>query len=446
MVKWCASFSFAAAVAAALRPCARAVSLPRLKRGAAAEPGEVGAFDQTTRSALTPTCSWHHPEGRYHTLIYGQVVGPEGHIYVTCADGLRKFSSQCEEVWHVATLPAELPSVAALADGVVVAAATNGTFFAVDAGTGAVRWSQRVCSKVGQDNGVVGVRDGVVVAASNHNGFANLDVVGLNASTGAHLWTYTPDNPVWNFMPSYLADTVLFQDFTGRGYRIELFNGALRWKAGGLAYTWTDGSATLGPNGLLYTVNNNVSPFHRKTADDDGTLTARRAEDGAFVWRVTTPQPPNNAPAVGLLAPGENLSVVQPMGQQIMQDAQTSVTVYDAATGEERWRFMGPRQLGRFQAGDAEGAQQRMAAGLRSMCLPNPWSAPTIAEDGTVYVGNEEGQFFALAQERAQDGLRATAEVYDTGACFAGSSRPSVTKDLVVTTSCDGLFVFPRPA
>lgn len=34
--------------------------------------------------------------------------------------------------------------------------------------------------------------------------------------------------------------------------------------------------------------------------------------------------------------------------------------------------------------------------GPRVMCLPNGWSAPTITADGTVFLGNEEGPFFAL--------------------------------------------------
>jgi len=35
----------------------------------------------------------------------------------------------------------------------------------------------------------------------------------------------------------------------------------------------------------------------------------------------------------------------------------------------------------------------------RTVCLPNGWSAPTIAADGTVFVGSEEGPMFALRDE-----------------------------------------------
>ena len=34
--------------------------------------------------------------------------------------------------------------------------------------------------------------------------------------------------------------------------------------------------------------------------------------------------------------------------------------------------------------------------GPRVACVPNGWSAPTITADGTVFLGNEEGPFFAL--------------------------------------------------
>ena len=33
---------------------------------------------------------------------------------------------------------------------------------------------------------------------------------------------------------------------------------------------------------------------------------------------------------------------------------------------------------------------RRTLSGLRGLCLPNGWSAPSISADGTVYVGNEE--------------------------------------------------------
>ena len=176
-----------------------------------------------------------------------------------------------------------------------------------------------------------------------------------------------------------------------------LATGELLWKAGGLNGTWTDGSAAIGPNGLVYAVNNNHPvPIANLDQYSPGTLSAYNLTDGQLVWRITTPKPPNNAPAVGSVKNLPGLSVVMPLCQQVHMGAHCDVEVYNAETGGLRWVFHGPVQTGLLQAGDFDGMLQRSAHGVRAMCLPNGWSAPTIDSDGTVFVGNEEGNFYAL--------------------------------------------------
>lgn len=180
------------------------------------------------------------------------------------------------------------------------------------------------------------------------------------------------------------------------------------------------------------------------TESKPGTLSAYNISDGQLVWAVTTPRPPNNAPAVGHVMNLPGVSVVMPLCQQVLPGATCDVHVYDAETGGLQWVFHGPSQKGLLQAGDAEGILGRISRGVRSMCLPNGWSAPTIDSQGTVFVGNEEGNFYALRDLDGDGVTFGDGEVayYDTKASFSGSSSPAIAPGILAVASCDTLFVF----
>merc|ERR1719436_328137 len=158
--------------------------------------------------------------------------------------------------------------------------------------------------------------------------------------------------------------------------------------------SWTDGTAILGPNNVVYTVGNEGTGAR----DEPGHVEARRLEDGGLLWKATVPQPPNNIPAVGKVSGLAGLSLVQPIGQQCQPGNPTAVYVLDAETGKLRWIFKGPMQSAILQAGDSNPLAiiQRSLAGVRPITAPNPWSAPTIDGAGTVFIGNQEGFFYAL--------------------------------------------------
>merc|ERR1739848_500854 len=85
-------------------------------------------------------------------------------------------------------------------------------------------------------------------------------------------------------------------------------------------------------------------------ANAPGSLVAHRLSDGSVLWNKTVPRPPNNLAAIGRLFGREGLSVVQPVGQQVLQGAQTDLLALDAETGEVQWLFEGPKQSGVLQA------------------------------------------------------------------------------------------------
>ena len=195
----------------------------------------------------------------------------------------------------------------------------------------------------------------------------------------------------------------------------------------------------------VYAVNNNDPPKQKmpQAEHSPGTLSAYDL-NGTLKWKITTPRPPNNAPAIGKVQGWSGLSVILPICQQVMQGATCEVHAYDANTGGLRWVFHGPKQTGLFQAGDFEGMVERTVSGVRPVCLPNGWSAPSISSDGTVFVGNENGPLFALRDADGDGRVAGDNEVssFDTKAAFSGSASPAIGNNRLAVASCDTLFVF----
>ncbi|CAE7730277.1 bamB [Symbiodinium pilosum] len=346
--------------------------------------------------------TWSHPMGRFATLTYGTAIDHQRNIYLSGADGVRKFDESGKQLWEYESLPAEMMDAPSLHDGKVIGSDTKGNVVALDMETGKVVWKSKVAKEIGQDNGFTMAKGGVALAACDWRnpgpkGEANHRIQALNASTGNLMWSYEPDNPVWNFLPLFVDDgDFVFQDLTGKAYRVDLHTGNVLWKNGGLDGTWTDGGAAVG-NGMVFTVHNNEkAPLDGLTEFNPGTLSAFNLKTGDLVWKVVTPRPPNNAPAVGKVRNLDGLSVVMPVCQQVVPGSNCDVHVYSADNGNLQWVFHGPQQTGLLQAGDMEGLAFRTARGVRGMCLPNGWSAPSIDAEGTVFVGNEEGNLYAL--------------------------------------------------
>jgi len=392
--------------------------------------------------------TWQHPGGKYHTIAYGTAIDDKEHIYLTTDTSLWKLTPDGNTVWSYYPEPgrrANFFSAGSLLDGRMYASTLDGRVMAVSMDTGKLLWSTKVCEYLSEDNGFVSASEGVVIATSDNGQRGNDLVRGFKVDNGELLWTFKPDTATWNFLASFPGDgTFIFQDYTGKAYRNRLSDGQNIWKSGGSPGTWTDGTAALGPNGIVYA----MSAFMENQPGMNppvGYLRAHRLSDGKMLWEQGTPAPPNNIPAIGRLAGKKGLSVVQPIGWPGDGFKSTVVRAYDAETGELQWNFEGPVMYSQYQPGMVEGVEERKSAGSNAGYITNAWSAPAIDADGTVYVGNQVGSFHALRDLNGDGDVTGDAEVasmYPMGAPYVGCSGPSFSPHLMAIATCDTLFVF----
>ena len=129
-------------------------------------------------------------------------------VYLSAADGLRKFDVDGQLLWEHHTLPAILMNAPAIYQGSIFASDTLGGVRALSMSTGKLLWYSNLSMPIGEDNGFTMVHEGVVFTAADWRdpspmGPANHMVKALNASDGQILWSYEPDAPVWNFLPLF---------------------------------------------------------------------------------------------------------------------------------------------------------------------------------------------------------------------------------------------------
>mmetsp|Transcript_7531 Transcript_7531/g.9724 ORF Transcript_7531/g.9724 Transcript_7531/m.9724 type:complete len:86 (-) Transcript_7531:83-340(-) len=82
-------------------------------------------------------------------------------------------------------------------------------------------------------------------------------------------------------------------------------------------------------------------------------------------------------------------------------------------------------------------------AGIRPISCPTPWSAPRIGSDGTIYVGNQNGDFYAIRDANGDGRIDNEKEVsvYKTKGVFThiGSAH---APGMLVAVNFDSVFVF----
>mmetsp|Transcript_115759 Transcript_115759/g.160619 ORF Transcript_115759/g.160619 Transcript_115759/m.160619 type:complete len:497 (-) Transcript_115759:115-1605(-) len=446
-------------------------------------PGRYGVTNLTFTKDLAAKLKWRwlHPKGRYGTtLLGGTLIDDEANIYISAMDGIRKFQgADGKELWHYYPQPSDrlaISQVPSLMDGRVYGCSNMPSLvFAVDMKTGKEVWSTKVAHDSGGDTAYVEANDGRVFLAQEHAGFngaGNKRVFALNATTGDKLWEYVPEVGVWNFMPMFVGDgSFIFMDWAGGVYRLAEKDGKEIWHTRPPApyqASFTDGGVILGPDGNAYTCANLEHGEH----GTKGALRAYRLQDGGMLWDTELHLPctswaaisPDNKWGIVPIAPFVNVPMAFHWGESphwlstlvhiaslalgkyaryLFRNPKTHETrqeyfAFDVATGKQIWTHKLPSWFRLAAMGDEEGLGQRIENNDRLFCLPAPLTTPTIAGDGTVYVGEVSGRLYGV--KHLGDG-KVEEHYFDTGGAFLHGGAALAPGMLAITT-CDSLHVF----
>ncbi|MCX7598959.1 MAG: PQQ-binding-like beta-propeller repeat protein [Armatimonadetes bacterium] len=266
-----------------------------------------------------------------------------------------------------------------VASGTVWVGTNHGTFAAVDAGTGAVRWrvslDGAVCSAaaLAQDRLVIGTARRFLYC------------LGLDGKT---LWRVR----AWDAVvasPLVLGDTCYWGSMDGVFHATRLADGAKIWEvqlAGGI-------SAAAASDGQRIFV-----------GDEAGTVWALLPTDGKTLWKVETSCHVMAAPVVAdgkLLVP-----LVSPT--RLVPPEIPYLMVLNADTGEQLWHVRGPRSI---------------------------FASPILAPIGVAYVSVEGYLSDTLLRAQAADGTR---EVYRQQVGSVVDSSPAWAEDTAYFGAQDG--------
>ena len=444
---------------------------------------------------------WFGPTGtRYEDAFMAAVIDDKKNIYVNGNNHVYKLNEDGVLQWTYRMPSMTSGDAVIIYDGKVNGATVDGQMFSIDMESGTEKWVKQVTDSVGMQHCQLAAHKGVVVTkggrSCGRNGCAQGKVFGLNSTDGAHLWTYEPGETLWDVFPQFPDDeSVVVMDQSGAISRVRLQSGELIWKAGGLPGTWTDGSQFVASNDLTYSVaiDDHRCPPHvkDKVMECPGYVTAHKTSDGSKVFQVAVPKPPNCSPVVGPLGESGKLTLIMPIGQQTgsceppagwiynllgswgmpefvkgtgfltlhklsnwlgkdyhwllfgKRERTHDLYAFDAGTGQPLWVWTGPKDTYSMSPGDSDGFIPRSQAGIRNVACPTPWSQPRIGPDGTIYIGNENGYFYAIRDANHDDRIDDATEVsvYDLKATH-GHQGSAHAPGMMVSTTFDGVHVW----
>jgi len=406
-----------------------------------------------------PTWSFHeevpeeafaaHPEfAQFRSTLRGLVraaplIDGQRNIYLaTVTSGhVHKFSPDGTKLWtHSAR--AQIPEVPAIMDGRLFAATDRGEVFALHMETGEKLWNTSVAPSIAGDTWSMTAGEGIVISAAGNadaSGGVNTRLVALHALNGSTAWHFDAHGEVlYNILVSIKDGSCVFSTASGKVYRLDLHTGRVQWETPSPGWGFTTGGSIIGPDGVVYTTWNSGIGEGMVGAYDFGT--------GRRLWATKVGLDANNAPAVGRLGKGPELSVVIGVGKNpdppnsLMgirsghgPEKRAQVVALDATTGKLRWKHSLPSWHGAALDDDRR----------PDICLPDAFSNPAIGGDGTVYVGFQSGHLYSV-RDSDGDGHISRAEVstFQTGAAFQGS--PGIAPGMLAATPCNGLLVWTQ--
>lgn len=269
-----------------------------------------------------------------------------------------------------------------VADGTVYVGSGDGHIYAVDALTGAQRWSYKTGDVVHSSPAVSG---GVVYAGSWDSYF-----YALNAATGQLKWKFkTGDDPKTHLMtgiPGSAAvanGTVYFGCRDANFYALDASTGTLKWKVANDG-SWVIASPAVADGVVYYT----TSDSHRFQALD--------ANSGNILYWLPTAIYSFSSPAIA----GSHAYFGTFDGQ--LHDVDLKKRAYAGAFATPGFIANGPRYLAPDGGLKSDGVWtgdtlDDMIVDIRSkiFSMGSILSSPAV-QDGTVYFGSVDGKLYAL--------------------------------------------------
>ncbi|CAK0807470.1 unnamed protein product, partial [Prorocentrum cordatum] len=371
----------------------------------------------------------------------------------------------------------------------LVGSTTSGYVFAIALDSGEELWATWASNDIAGVKGSVAGKDGIIVVATDRCTDrycyryrnqtmpltpGNSVVRGLNAADGSAVWEFRPMSPVWNMVPLWgPAGSVLFQDWEGRAYSLDLQTGDKRFQVGGDYGTHTNAAAvydsghnvmvTLGmthysenhyhmENALGVPVGKYCNPYPAPGIlvncwtwpGGRGFIRGYNASSGRALWETNTPEPPASAAAGMLNSPGMHTRLVVTIGMNCKFNSPSQIWALDPNSGHIRWQRDGPTLWTMQCAGDKEGADIRRAMGGRAECKPNSWSAPLIDSSGDVYVGSQVGTLMKFGTPTGSVASPSNVHLMSTlttGVAFQDTAI-ALAPGVMAVSTCTSLIVF----
>jgi outer membrane protein assembly factor BamB len=279
------------------------------------------------------------------------------------------------ELWRFApgAVAMDTPVVSA---NVVYAAFGDGTVRAVDAVTGAQRWSRQI-------NGTFLYSPPTVLGNTLYIGSTDGNLYAINTANGAVQWTFTTGNGIYSG-PRVVNNTVYFGSYDTKLYALNAATGALKW-------SYATGNAIFA---TPVTAGNSVY-----ISSLDGKIYSLNATTGAFNWSYAT-----SGAAVASVVVGDGLVYAA--------SEDKTVVALSPTTGAQQWTYTmtnavdGTPSLdeGVLFVGDISGTVAALDAGDGTVRWTRNLSAtsgvlpdPIATANDVVYVGSPN-HTFALAE------------------------------------------------
>ncbi len=378
----------------------------------------ANALDGAQWDAATGVLSWTAPEVRKaQTNVFTITVSDNGTpslsdtaqftVVVTPAPTIMPaplVQREGDTKWVFSTGGAINSAPAIGPGGWVIFGSTDKKVYAVDGRTGEKQWEFATGGAVDGDP-AIGL-DGTVYIGSADGYFYALD-----GYTGAKKWALNCLNTNLQYSvatPAIGPDgTVYVGGATGVLYALDGANGAIKWSTPTNSNIYRS-TPIVGPNGMVYIVT--AKPYTLANWIPCRRVTARNASTGEVIWGFDIED------RTGYSGENENLSLTIGKEGEVYYCGAQAIHAFDGTTGKEllRWPIMhcnaapvlddkgtlyvgcGYPYLSYIYGGvfafDTKTGQQKWKYQTAYWTR----STPAISADGTLYAGDDAGNFFAL--------------------------------------------------